>query len=324
MLKLQNQNTTVLKALCALATLSAFITFRSEAKLEVAESFQVGQNYTRNSIYDFNINILPESYKKIAFSVGRLGRGSGILLNQNGQYYFFTAAHLVLDKISSFDLELKKSILNDPEKLCFTYPDEVDSPRREVHLRLLDIYLKCERMIYLNLNYDIAIVKLEKIDLDISIGINLDDSAEIDFNTRLAFFSSLTDGVPGQNGEVDINFSTDEDCRSYGSSDSLFSSFERSIIDESPLSTRYLPVACDMIPGDSGGPIINYQTGQLIGLVSSRPRLSLQSTHSLWDEISVLDKQVQTEYIKMYLPRSSPIFPILSEIKKAFLFDQKK
>lgn len=257
------------------------------AYAQTREFSQIGETFSRSFLND--TNSLPESLKRPALSVAQFGTSSAFYLqSQNGKHYFGTAAHSAYAPIfrDGFDL----SDVTKNTDLCQVYPNlEITDNRRFFRLGLIELDFECTRLVAIFPNTDFAIFEATPINgQQISIeGISL-NVPFVKSGAPLSLLSYSSFQNPGLNRRLSLAYSTDPLCQVI-SKDPLIKNIENSLhtFSQEYFTTPYIATGCDAAAGDSGAPLFNNTTGDLIGLLSGIPE---RQTYSMTSDDALISK----------------------------------
>ena len=240
----------------------------AEKDILTDQTHTIGETFSRSFINKSNISSLPESVLPFAKSVARFGRGTAFYIgSQSDRHFMMTAAHTALGSLAREKLGERASLLNKPTTLCKVFPSEQNSDFREFHLVLAGVYVTCKKLVYINEETDTAVFEINIHDQNMPEPIKIEAQVQpLEFGTQLGFFSYSSFENLGTNGEFDLVYSSDSDCRNF-TSDKYDTVSSVSIIDDKEILHKVFTVGCDFVGGDSGGPVLNLETGALVGMV---------------------------------------------------------
>lgn len=230
----------------------------------------IGAERSRVFINSSNLESLPDLIRSQAYATANFGWGSAFYIGgKGGAHYMLTAAHTALGSIPKISPEDRILVTKDPINLCRTFLNNENSQMKEFYFGLLNIYVSCEKLVYLDEKSDVAIFKVDTYGQQMPDPIEIQKTnAPLRYGTQLGFYSYSrfqNFGLDGD-GELDLVFSTDIDCRNF-SEDKQDMISDLSLIRGEEIRRSVYAVGCDFVEGDSGGPVFDLTTGKLVGMV---------------------------------------------------------
>ncbi len=284
----------------------------THADVVTDDSHTIGESLSRSFINQSNIESLPEIIKAYAYAVASFGRGSAFYIGDyDGSHRMMTAAHTALEGIQRVPLSERTASIQDQDNLCRVFVNDKDSDRKEFYLGLSRIYVTCKKLVYLDEAADIAIFEVETFGQTMPTPIEvsaLDNT--LSYGAQLGFYSYSRFQNFGVNGNLDLVFSTDSDCRNF-SENEIDTISSEGLISNDELIHNVYTVGCDFIGGDSGGPVFDLSTGKLIGLVLGGRRQGAraigESGQGLYESFLALEEKKRVQIKERYLNHVSVI-----------------
>ena len=317
----------------ALLTFLTSLLFLSNASAQSAvyqvdESLTLGSEFSREFYNNDTYENLPDNLRRNALAVASFGLGSAFYVgSKNGKQYMMTAAHTAVSSFAGVEsVEEKVRLFDDPESACLVYPDNTAAGKREFHLGLLDVYYECEKLVYINFKFDIAIFEASANGARVPnpIKISFEESKFI-AGSELTVMSYSSYNNRGTDGVFDLAVSQDSDCVAFESWSNKNDFSDINLITDEVVNLSTIPVGCDIVPGDSGGPVFNRETGGLIGLVSAGLPSSLRSIYNhtnLYRQYVVLPSAFQETINDNFLNQVVIVQPLLDELSELGLVVQ--
>jgi len=293
----------------------------SELPIVTDTSMTIGAAFSRTFVSSTTLNKIPHKIRSSAKAVAQFGRGTAFYIGEKDNHHFMsTAAHTALAGLSRFAPSDRQKILEDPLNLCRVFPGDKSSDFKEFHLGILNIYVGCKKLVFLDEAHDTAIFEIETYGQALPNPINPSSSTpRLKFGEQLGFLSYSMHQNKGTNGRFDLVFSTDEDCRLFSEdySDQV-SSF--SLIEDAPIKHTVFAAGCDFVGGDSGGPVFNLSTGALVGTVFGRRPHGLrsigESSRSLFENFVELPKPqrvlIRNRHLNFFSPVRTKVFTLVN------------
>lgn len=215
-----------------------------------ANDFQIGETWdarplSLETLHDENNFIVSRMASNIAQITTPIAKGTAFYLGRhNGSHLMATNAHVL------------KNILScrvSPVIFRFT---------------IFGVTMKCDSIITIRRDIDFALLSVETNDVSQSF---LEELNPLKF----AFDRDVNRNVPvytagyGEflNPEGKMTLKDDRDCRIYSKTNDF-----RKLLDPEKIESKKIPsmaVGCDISPGDSGSPIVNRVSGEVMGIIWS-------------------------------------------------------
>ncbi|MCP4912949.1 MAG: trypsin-like peptidase domain-containing protein [Oligoflexia bacterium] len=269
-----------------------------ETPQDLEESFQIGDDWGRKLgnlrvLQNEPNQVIRDHVPAVAKIITYYSKGTGFYLGKHaGKHLLATAAHVLAN------VPTCKIGLLSPR---FYFENIVDG-------------LYCKQYILVDKELDFAIVELDVKKKD---EFKFYQMNAFSFTNNLNYFKNYPLAAIGY-GEVNnprkkITYDASEDCRIL-SPDNRFRSVRREAGDQSR-SIPSFATGCDISRGDSGSPVINRETGELLGIVWGTTTPKPVSVKSSAYVARLADEN--SEDIWKYMSYVIPMVEIREAVKKA-------
>lgn len=215
-----------------------------------ANDFQIGESWgvrplTLSTIREENNFVISRMASNVAQITTPFAKGTAFYLGKhNGDHLMATNAH-VMKNIPSCRVS--------PVVFRFT---------------LYGVTMTCDKIITIRRDVDFALLTLSENDVSEAF-LNELNPLKLAFNGDVIKNTMVYSAGYGefQNAKGNLTLKDDQDCRIYSATNTF-----RRLEDQGKLGTKKIPsmaIGCDISPGDSGSPIVDRNSGDVLGLVWS-------------------------------------------------------
>lgn len=275
--------------LLTLASLSFKAKGQSENNQAVS-TWVIGESLGRE--FFSTLDSVPGAFETASVATAEFGSSSAFYLGDlNGKHYFGAAAHSAVEGFSSEETDFTNE--NVLESLCLVFPSDSNSARKQFKTELGEVHFTCLKAVFMFPEVDFVLFEAQ-----IDEGFEAPKThfkirnVSLQFGQSISLFSYSSFDNPGVGFNFALMRSHDELCRVLSSSPMV-----RAV--SAPLlegwiqeySVSYVAIGCDSYPGDSGGPVVDNETGELVGLLSAGTRnktYSLTRSESLIESLSFI------------------------------------
>lgn len=242
---------------------------QAKTEAELLKEIQVGEEWGKVVARQVLPNIHP-SLARSARGVAEFKRGSAFIVQtkDSSRVIFATNAHVIVDEDDALAGDLS-SYRSNAELACHNQ-DLMKEPVESVRLGLLGITGHCKRVLGIWPDIDFALFEAEFEGVDIEnlnqYAIHFSTSLTIEFGKDLAMFGFGHFMNPG-NPDLELMFIRDLNCRVFSSTNDFRFITDPDEFNPNKYKVWSFVLGCDVSWGDSGSPILDLNSGQLVGII---------------------------------------------------------
>ena len=212
--------------------------------------YQIGPSWGKTIVTQDSLQSQSPAFQRAAKATARVRLGFGgatafVIGEKNGQVILATNHHVI--------------------------GEDSDCSGAKISFEMLNISnLKCDKIINTNTDLDLTIFTVtgasaEQKETLMAVAKTFDDG-ETQKGTKLL---TIGYGVAGNSGQKNLMSGQDEDCKTYSADGEVRYMADPDEFNPGPYKTWMFATGCDVSHGDSGSAIVDRETGNVVGILST-------------------------------------------------------